>query len=485
MPDQRPNILWICTDQQRYDTIHALNNPVIRTPNLDRLCAEGVAFTRAYSQSPICTPSRVSFLTGRYPSTVHVNRNGDAWFPTDKEPGLITRTLHDVGYDCGLSGKLHLTAADGRVEPLPPDKYGYRVFKWSHHPQPEAFWPTPQHDYQQWLVDRGVDWNTAHDADARPEWAVMLDGKRLSRVGIAAEYHQTTWCAGEAINFMTEKRDGPWLMSVNPFDPHPIFDPPLSYLERMDVDAMPLPLFRETELESQLRFQAVEHQTQIPRSPHDYDARRMVAAYYAEIELIDDHVGRMLDALETSGQRENTLVIFTSDHGEMLGDHGLVWKGCRFYEGAVHVPLILSWPGHIQSGVVSEALVELTDLVPTLLAANGLPISKHIQGKSLLPLLTGQVSPDYHRDFVRCEYHDALNLPLASHANMLRTERYKLVVYHGCDVGELYDLQEDPDEYVNLWDDLGMQSMKYDLMKQLFDAVMLAVDEGVERVGRF
>jgi arylsulfatase len=129
MPDQRPNILWICTDQQRYDTIHALNNPVIRTPNLDRLCAEGVAFTRAYSQSPICTPSRVSFLTGRYPSTVHVNRNGDAWFPTDKEPGLVTRTLRDVEYDCGLSGKLHLTAADGRVEQLPPDRYGYRVFK--------------------------------------------------------------------------------------------------------------------------------------------------------------------------------------------------------------------------------------------------------------------------------------------------------------------------------------------------------------------
>ncbi|MFN2284836.1 MAG: sulfatase/phosphatase domain-containing protein, partial [Anaerolineae bacterium] len=121
----------------------------------------------------------------------------------------------------------------------------------------------------------------------------------------------------------------------------------------------------------------------------------------------------------------------------------------------------------------------------TLLEANGLPISKHIQGKSLLPLLTGQVAPDYHRDFVRCEYHDALNLPLASHANMLRTERYKLVVYHGCDVGELYDLQEDPDEYVNLWDDAEMKTVKYDLMKQLFDAVMLAVDEGIERVGRF
>lgn len=481
MTATRPNILWICTDQQRWDTVHALNNDVIRTPNLDRLCAEGVAFTRAYSQSPICTPSRASFLTGRYPSTVHVNRNGDAWFPTDKEPGLITRALCDAGYDLGLAGKLHLTAANGRVEQLPPDKYGYRVFKWSHHPQPEAFWPTAQHAYQQWLADQGVDWDTAHDADLDSAWHVP----GYCRPGIAAEYHQTTWCANEAITFMTEKRAGPWLMSINPFDPHPAFDPPLSYLERMDVEAMPLPLFREAELESQLRFHGIDHQTETPISPHDYDARRMVAAYYAQIELIDAQVGRMLDALEASGQRENTVVIFTSDHGEMLGDHGLLWKGCRFYEGAVRVPMILSWPSHIQQGVVSDALIELTDLVPTLLEATGLPVSAHVQGRSLLPLLTGRVLPDHHRDFVRCEYHDALDRPYASHANMLRTGRYKLVVYHGHDVGELYDLRDDPQEYINLWDDAGMQDAKYALMQQLFDAVMLAVDEGIERVGRY
>ena len=106
MNDQRPNILWICTDQQRYDTIRALGNNHIRTPNLDRLAAEGVAFSRAYCQAPICTPSRASFLTGRYPSTVHVNRNGNAYCPDDI--GLITRTLADEGYDCGLAGKLHL-----------------------------------------------------------------------------------------------------------------------------------------------------------------------------------------------------------------------------------------------------------------------------------------------------------------------------------------------------------------------------------------
>jgi arylsulfatase A-like enzyme len=477
MNDARPNVLWICTDQQRYDTIHALGYEHIRTPNLDRLVAEGVAFTQAYCQTPICTASRASFLTGRYPSTIHVTRNGNAYCPDGV--GLITRRLADVGYDCGLAGKLHLAAAHGRVEQRCDD--GYRVFKWSHHPTPEAFWPTEKHDYQRWLRDQGIDWEEAYNAEAVEGWTENAN----SRAGIAAQYHQTTWCANEAIAFMSEERDGPWLMSVNPFDPHPRFDPPAEYLARMDVDAMPMPLFQPEELESQLDFQGIDFQTEAPIDPSTYDARRMVAAYCAQIELIDDQVGRMLDALEASGQRENTIVIFTSDHGEMLGDHGLLWKGCRFYEALVHVPLILSWPGHWQAGIRSSALVELTDIVPTLYEAIGMDVPANVQGKSLLPILTGQAPPDVHRDFVRCEYHDALDRPLASHANMLYDGRWKLVVYHGQRVGELYDLQEDPHEYRNLWDDPNVQMIKYERIKRLFDAVMLATDEGQPRVGRY
>lgn len=477
MSGTRPNILWICTDQQRYDTIHALGNAHIRTPNLDRLVAEGVTFTNAYTQSPICTPSRASFLTGRYPSTLHVNRNGNAYFP----PGipLITRALADAGYDCGLAGKLHLSAAHGRVEVRPDD--GYRVFQWSHHPQPESFWPTEQHAYQRWLREQGIDWEQAHGAEAVDGWTMQGS----YRPGIAAQYHQTTWCANEAIAFMLEERSGSWLMSVNPFDPHPPFDPPAEYLERMDVASMPLPLFQPEELESQLDFQGIDHQTERPLAPTDYDARRMVAAYYAQIELIDDQVGRMLDALDASGQRENTIVLFTSDHGEMLGDHGLVLKGCRFYEGAVHVPLILSWPGHFGQGLHSDALVELTDIVPTLLQVTALPLPGNLQGMSLLPILTGQAHPGTHREFVRCEYHDALDRPYASHANMIYDGRYKLVVYHGHEVGELYDLQGDPHEFRNLWDQPGALPLKHALLKRLFDAVMLATDEGQPRVGRY
>ena len=132
--NQRPNILWYCTDQQRYDTIHALGNHYIHTPNLDRLVEEGVAFTKAYTQSPICTPSRATFLTGRYPASHHVHRNGCEYFP-DQEV-LVTRLLAEAGYDCGLIGKLHLSRAEHALEKRPKND-GYRFYKWSLHPNPD------------------------------------------------------------------------------------------------------------------------------------------------------------------------------------------------------------------------------------------------------------------------------------------------------------------------------------------------------------
>ena len=247
----------------------------------------------------------------------------------------------------------------------------------------------------------------------------------------------------------------------------------------------PCPSFAPRRLQSQLAFEGIDHQTERPLSPDDYDARRMIAAYYAQIELIDDQVGRMLDALEASGQRENTLVIFTSDHGEMLGDHGLVLKGCRFYEGAVHVPLIVSWPGHYPARPAQRGPGRTGRLVPTLLEATNLPVPENVHGMSLLPILRGEADPNVHHDFVRCEYHDALDRPFASHANMIYDGRYKLVVYHGHAIGELYDLQQDPDEFHNLWDDPDALSLKHELTKRLFDAVMMATDEGQPRVGRY
>jgi len=460
-----PNILWICTDQQRYDTIGALNNGQLRSPNIDRLVASGVSFERAYCQSPICTPSRASFLTGMYPSSVHGCGNGNAYW-AEAAP-LVTALLADAGYDCALAGKFHLAGARGRIEPRPQHD-GYRLFHWSH--GPHDYW-REGHDYADWLGEQGY------------SLAEML--KRPHET--PPELHQTTWCADRAIDFIKADHGGaPWLMSVNIFDPHAPFDPPQSYLDRFDIEAMSGPKFRESDLAAQAKLSSIDFQTEA-RRPEDFDAKRIQAAYYAMIELVDDNVGRMLTALEDSGQTRNTLVIFTSDHGETLGDHGLLLKGCRFYEGLVRVPLIFSWPAQLLADQRRQSLVELIDIAPTLLDLAGVAIPERMQGRSLRSLLTDADAPDFHREFARCEYYSALNPDSreefsGSYATMIRDDRYKLIVYHGHDIGELFDLENDPDEFDNLWDDLVMMPVKLRLMRQSFDALAFAVDTGSEQI---
>ncbi|MDH7569557.1 MAG: sulfatase-like hydrolase/transferase, partial [Armatimonadota bacterium] len=202
--------------------------------------------------------------------------------------------------------------------------------------------------------------------------------------------------------------------------------------------------------------------------------RECTAAYYAMIELLDEQTGRILAALDETGQTENTLVIFMSDHGEMLGDHGIYWKGCYFYEPLVRVPLILCWPGHFPAGVRSDALVELHDLAPTLLQLAGLEVPERMQARSLLPLLTGAADASEHRQHVLCEYYRCLGgAPPDAHGTMLCDGRYKICVYHHSEPGELYDLQEDPEEYHNLWDDPGYAALKLELLKRCLDAAVV------------
>ena len=459
---QQPNILWICTDQQRYDTIHALGNSHIRTPNLDRLVAQGVAFTHAHCQSPICTPSRASFLTGMYPSTIHACINGnDHW---DEAVPLIPKTLADTGYDCALAGKFHLSSAMAHEPELRPKDDGYRRFWYSHAPHQGI---GKGNQYTDWLTSIGQDYK-----------------KLKEKYGyIPARWHQTTWCADRAIEFMKEERSGPWLCSVNIYDPHGPFDPPQEYVDRFDIESLPEPLFRESDLAAQQRLAGIMFQGKAKRPAYP-DAKLTLAKYWAQIELIDENVGRMLEALQETGQRENTIVIFTSDHGEMAGDHGLNKKGCRFYEGLVRVPLIFSWPKRFKEGLRSDALVELLDITPTLLELNGLPVPETMHGKSLLAILTGQADPAHHRDFVRCEYYEVLEGP-RSYATMLRTREYKLVNYHGHEHGELFDLKKDPREFENQWDNPAYASVRFDLMKKSFDALAFSVDIGPERVGRY
>ncbi len=474
MSDQSfPNILWLCTDQQRYDTIRALGNQFIRTPHIDQLIEEGICFTQAFCQSPVCTPSRASFLTGRYPRTTRCRQNGQK-IPADEV--LVSKMFADAGYRCGIAGKLHLSScSDGKVESRIDD--GYHDFRWSHHPQPD--WP--ENAYTQWLRAQGKTWHELY----------TLSSSGFVIEGVPAQYHQTTWCADMTIDFIYGNQGRPWFFSFNCFDPHHPFDPPAEYLARYNPQDMPLPKFQENELDCKTTFQRLDAEWahNNPGEFHtgamtDDDRRQVTAAYYAMCELIDAQVGRIMTALEETGQRDNTIVIFMSDHGEMLGDHGIYFKGPHFYDEAIHVPLVFSWPGQFQSGLRVNGLTELVDLVPTLLQACGLEVPARVQGRSLIPHLTGSADPNHHRHHVFCEYYNSWTHKDA-YGTMLRTATEKVAVYHGTDQGELYDLQTDPDEFTNLWESSKHSDLKSRLVQQCFDASVLSMDPQPPRLGPF
>ncbi|MEC5320177.1 sulfatase-like hydrolase/transferase [Brenneria populi subsp. brevivirga] len=484
-----PNILWICTDQQRWDTLSCQGVPGARTPHIDNLAASGTLFERAYAQSPICTPSRASFLTGMYPIAHQVQRNGNRHFPSHLK--LISRCFKDAGYYTGLVGKLHLSAAQHGVEQRPDD--GYDEFYWSQHPHPD--W-REGHDYQDWLTAQGVD-----------PAVLYAHARGAIYPGVDAALHQTTWATQRARDFIVNNREKPWFLTINLYDPHPPFDPPAEYLRRIEADAIQPPIFSAGDIEHQKRFQCVDQQAKqavdpmIPaqtdsgdnveashdRPPASYDIKAIRAAYYAMIALVDDMVGNLTSLLDETGQRRNTLVIFMSDHGEMLGDHGLLYKGCRFYEGLVHVPLIISYPERFAMGRRSAALVELTDLPATLLESAGLPIPAQNQGQSLYRLLAGDGDLHDHKPYVLSEYFDALNFPdsLGSRGSMYFDGRYKLNVYHDAGEGELFDLANDPSECHDRWHDPQFQTIKFGLMQRHFAAMMKVSGAGPERIGDF
>ncbi|MFI6347068.1 sulfatase [Streptomyces sp. NPDC050560] len=478
----RPNVLWICTDQQRWDTLGSAGNTWTRTPHLDALAEGGVVFDAAYTQSPVCTPSRASFLTGRYPRTTGARQNGQS---LSEHEVLVTRTLADAGYVCGLAGKLHLSAAHPSVSPgtEPRVRDGYSEFHWSHHPDPD--WPT--NEYEHWLRERGTTYSTP-----------FLEGSHHVMEGMPEEDHQTTWCANKAVEFIEAHEDfeNPWLFSVNIFDPHHPFDPPAAYLRRyLDrLDEIPLPAYEDGELDTKPVFQRIDHEGayggnedfSYPRMS-DREHRLVRAAYWAMCDLIDAQVGRMLDALGRTGQRDNTIVVFSTDHGEMLGDHGIYLKGPYFYEAAVRVPLIVSFPGRVPPGRRAPELVELVDIAPTLLDAAGLPRTPGMQGRSLWPRLSGQDDTAEPREDVYCEYYNAMpwHPDPKPQATMIRTAAHKLVAFHGLDTGELYDLTADPGEHTNLWDSEDHAALKAELLIRLADRMAWTVDPLPGRTANF
>ena len=471
--EQKPNILWICSDQQRYDTLGCYGNRFVKTPALDSLAAESVLFENAFCQSPVCTPSRGSFLTGRYPVTSGTRQNG-ADIP-DTEV-LVTKLFHDAGYYCGLSGKLHLSACNPQSGCTQMERRiddGYDEFHWSH--DTGGHWGL-YNEYYKWLDE-------VHHTTYRTE---NLPETKWVQKGMPGNQSQSHWCIQKAIDFINNRRDTgkPWLFSVNMYDPHHAFDPPMEYLKPYleNLNDIPLPSHKPGEENEKPVWQKMDHENAYNNNagfPYpqltDREHRLIRAAYWAMCDQIDYETSRVLEALDRTGQRDNTIIIFMSDHGELLGDHGIYLKGPHFYDCSVKVPLIIHWKNHFSTGRRS-GLVELNDLPQTLLELCGLPVHEGMQGKTLKPmLLGGKDSP--HRS-VYSEYLNAMPWHTGPHAfaTMVRTEKYKLTAAHSycpgvsgenCPSGELYDLTNDPGEHTNLYNNPEYLSVKAEMLERL------------------
>lgn len=471
----RPNILWICTDRQRFDTLGCYGNTFVTTPHLDALARSGTQFDYAFSQCPISCPSRASFLTGRYPRTTRLNHNGQM-IPADEK--VISRFLADAGYMCGHAGKYHLAPGSPEVTQWCEKRRddGYSVFDWSLHP-PDI----PVSAYTAWLSEHGIEFKRT-----------PVNGSPYVTFGMPSETSNTGWIAQRAINFIrcNAKLKRPWFFTCNIEDPHDPFDPPREYLEPYlkRLDEIPLPQYTPGELDNKPAFQTTDRMgvwgggsgNFAAEKMTDNDHRLIRATYWAMIDHIDFQVGRMVQALRETGQLENTLIMFMSDHGEMLGDHGFYFQGPYFYDPMIRVPLVMNWAGGIQSGIQSRALVELVDLAPTLLDAAGLERYAGMQGRSLWPLLTGKTDPHQHRDDVYSEYYQAIfrqhKRTNGAYTTGLRSRDFLFTVVHNGNGGELYDLKKDPTQTVNRWDDPQYLTVKADLFKRLCDRMVETID---------
>jgi len=425
----KPNILFIFADQHRFDYLGCAGSDFIRTPNLDRLAARGVRFTHCCTNAPVCTPARVGLATGLQPC--HLGALGNSSY-LPRSATTYYQRLRDHGYRVGCVGKLDLAKPDPYN-----GRYGDRpcVYGWGFtHPEEcegkmhAGSSPTPQGPYNHYLQERGLLQTFYEDYQARRATGWIKNATHDSV--LPADAFEDAYIGRRAAQWLADVPDDfPWHYFVSFVGPHGPFDPPTEYADRYRNAEMPAAI--EDSLEGKPEW--------IRRRVLDMNADEVAVArrqYCAAIELIDDQVGRMLDALERRGVLDSTIIVFSSDHGEMLGDHGLFSKSVA-YESALRVPLIIAGPG-IEGGRVSNALVEMSDINPTLCELAGLPPQENIDARSLGPVVRGESAE--HRANVVARLRGFC---------MIRTARHKLIQNENGG-RELYDLESDPDELHNL-----------------------------------
>lgn len=438
---QQPNILLITTDQQRWDCLGLNDSSTdLRTPICDQLAASGVNFSRAYSTCPVCIPARRSLLTGLHPHTHGLRgyRDGLEWDPPFTLPGLLSR----AGWHTALVGKLHLHPQRKR--------YGHEYMVRTESPNDR--WDTPMqpvNDWADWLKERGV-------TDQPNNLGINGNGRVARPWDMEERYHHTSWLADRAVDFLVRYRDPscPYYLHLSFWAPHPPLIPPQAYWDRYRGRHSRRPVMSDwTPLFENIPAGVADDSAIGPFGEAEmHDA---IAGYYGLINHIDDRIRHVLTRLFEYGSpraKEPTLIIFTSDHGEMLGDHHL-WRKSLPYEGSAHVPLFVAWRNI--EGLVpgpSDELVCLEDVLATVLEACGQPIpdalAGDIESTSLMPILRGQTQKTRPRLFGECQ-------SVGTHHYVIEG-RYKYIWYTRTNEEQLFDLVEDPSETSDLSADVEL-----------------------------
>ncbi len=450
-------------DQHRGDCIGADGANWIFTPYLDKLASEGIIFTKAYTSVPSCLPARTSILTGMSPW-----QSGQLGYKDIPEyPYELPEMFTGAGYRTHAVGKNHFTPMR--------NTHGYQSVEL------EEAWhtklkDTTKCDYTTWFEENlpGKDINASglHYTDHRGGVAFPFEEK----------YHATHWTAERAIRFLENyDEEEPWLLKVSFQRPHPPFDPPQRWLEKYNNIDIP-----ETEVGSWAEEKYGEKTGSLkelknPTSgnfPEDeIDASRR--AYYAAISFVDEQLGRVLEALEKRGELENTLIIYTADHGDMMGDQHM-WRKCRPYEGSARIPMILRWPEgfelNAERGQVSSELVELRDVLPTFLDAAGIPIPQVMDGESMLDILR-EKSWRKMLDLEHAQIYEKDNAWVA-----LTDGRYKYIYFTLTGQQQLFDLNNDPYELNDLASEElldGNKSLVKKWRKRMIDHLKIRGEEWV------
>lgn len=490
MAEQKRNVLFITSDQQHWLAMGYLN-PEVKTPNLDRLVKRGITFHRAYTVNPTCTPTRASWITGLYPSQHGAYSLGTKLMETVPTVGDI---FQEHGYRTALVGKAHFQPLKATDEypslesyPLLHDLefwrnfhgpfYGFGHVELARNHTDESH--AGQH-YALWMEEKGYkDWRKYF----QPEHARLPPGASWN---IPEEIHYNTWIA-ERTNALMEQYSAAgqkFFLWASFFDPHPPYMVPEPYASMYDPKKVSVPEYRAGEFDDKPPyFKLSQHakpdfsEFQEPGGNAIHGAgshlrsrdtkAKNIAAMYGMMTMLDKYIGKILDKLDDLGLANNTLVCFTSDHGDFLGQHGLVAKAIHHYEDLLRVPLVVSMPGIVPQGSVSHALQSTLDLPQTFLSFAGIRPPRTMTGVDEKAVWTGKT--ENIRDHVMVEnQHQPTTMNMRTYIN----QRYKITVHFNREYGELYDLEKDPGEFVNLWDKPECQNLKLDLLLKFIQAEM-------------